>query len=139
MLKAEVENSNGRRVIVMDSITQLTPEDAGACVVSASHGGVSSGEIALAVPLTAVFFNDAGVGKDSAGIAALEMLQQKGVAAGTVSHMSARIGDGADMWSSGVVSHVNRAAHRLGMRPGSSLRAMLVEIISRSAMGQSRA
>ena len=73
MLKREVENGNGGRVIVMDSITKLTPDDAGAIVVSASHGGVSSGEFALAVPLMAVFFNDAGVGKDNAGIAALEM------------------------------------------------------------------
>jgi hypothetical protein len=139
MQKAEVENSNGRRVIVMDSITQLTQDDVGAFVVSGSHGGVSSGEVAFGFPLAAVFFNGAGVGKDNAGIAALEMLQQRGVAACTVSHMSARIGDGADMWSNGVVSHVNQAARRLGMRPGSSLRAMLVEIILRSAMGQSQA
>jgi hypothetical protein len=137
MMKAEVENSYGRRVIVMDSITQLTPEDAGAFVVSGSHGGVSSGEVALPLPLAAAFFNDAGVGKDNAGIAALEMLQRKGVAAGTVSHMSARIGDGADMWSHGVISHVNQAARRIGMQPGSSLRATLVEVISREATNQS--
>ena len=131
MLKREVENGNGGRVIVMDSITKLTPDDAGAIVVSASHGGVSSGEFALAVPLMAVFFNDAGVGKDNAGIAALEMLQKEGIAAGTVSHSSARIGDSADMWSNGVISHVNAAARKLGLKPGANLRTMLIEIISR--------
>jgi hypothetical protein len=131
MLKAEVENRRGGRVVVMDSITSLTPDDAGAIVVSASHGGVSSGEFALALPLTAAFFNDAGVGKDNAGIAALEMLQNKGIAAGTVSHTSARIGDSADMWSNGVISHVNQAARKLGLKPGSNLRTMLIQIISR--------
>ena len=131
MLKREVENGNGGRVIIMDSITKLTPDDAGAIVVSASHGGVSSGEFALAVPLMAVFFNDAGVGKDNAGIAALEMLQKKGIAAGTVSHTSARIGDSVDMWSNGVISHVNPAARRLGVEPGSNLRTTLMQIISR--------
>jgi hypothetical protein len=131
MLKKEVENRKGGRIIVMDSITKLMPDDAGAIVVSASHGGVSSGEFALAFPLTAVFFNDAGVGKDNAGIAALEMLQKKGIAAGTVSHSSARIGDSADMWSNGVISHVNPAARKLGLTPGSSLRTMLIQIISR--------
>ena len=131
MLKKEVENRKGGRIILMDSITKLTPDDVGAIVVSASHGGMSSGEFALAVPLTAVFFNDAGVGKDDAGIAALEMLQQEGVAAGTISHSSARIGDSADMWSNGVISYVNPAARKLGLKPGANLRTMLIQIISR--------
>jgi hypothetical protein len=131
MHKKVVENRRGGRVVVLDSITKLTPDDAGAIVVSASHGGVSSGEFALAYPLAAVFFNDAGVGKDNAGIAALDMLQKAGVAAGTVSHTSARIGDSADMWSNGVISHVNPAALELGLRPGSNLRTMLIQIISR--------
>jgi hypothetical protein len=131
MLKKEVERRTGGRVIVMDSITKLTPDDAGAIVVSASHGGISSGEIALAFPLTAVFFNDAGVGKDNAGIAALEMLQQKAIAAGTVSHSSARIGDSLDMWNNGVISYVNPTARKLGLTPGSNLRTMLIQIISR--------
>src|SRR5947207_14130341 len=122
MLKKEVEHTKWGRIILTDSITKLTPDDAGAIVVSASHGGVSSGELALAFPLTAVFFNDAGIGKDNAGIAALEMLQKKGIAAGTVSHSSARIGDSADMWSHGVISHVNLAAGKLGLKAGSNLR-----------------
>jgi len=131
MLKREVESGTGGRVIVVDSITQLTPDDAGAMVVSASHGGVSSGEVALAFSLAAVFFNDAGVGKDDAGTAALAMLQANGVPAGTVSHTSARIGDAADMWSNGMISHVNLAARKLGVEPGSSLRATLVRIVAR--------
>jgi hypothetical protein len=125
MLKKEVERGPGGPVIIMDSITKVAPGDKGAIVVSASHGGASSGEFALEVPLKAVFFNDAGVGKDNAGIAALAMLQAKNVAAGTVAHTSARIGDAEDMWEAGVISHVNEAARKVGLAPGQSLKVAL--------------
>jgi hypothetical protein len=131
MLKVQVDQGQGGRVILTDSITKLTPEDAGAIDVSASHGGASSAEFALAVPLKLVFFNDAGVGKDNAGIVALEMLEAKGVAAGTVAHTSARIGDSRNMWEAGVISHVNSTARKLGLEPGSLLRAALKELLSR--------
>ncbi|WP_418320850.1 hypothetical protein [Piscinibacter sakaiensis] len=121
MLKKEVVRGNGARVVIMDSITKVTPEDKGSIVVSASHGGASSGEFALEVPLQAAFFNDAGVGKDKAGIAALAMLQQRGVAGGTVSHTSARIGESQDMWDEGVISHLNEEAQALGLVVGERL------------------
>lgn len=129
MLKKEVARGQGGRVVIMDSITKVTPEDAGGLVVSASHGGASSGEFALEVPLKVAFFNDAGVGKDDAGIAALAMLQASGVAGGTVSHTSARIGDAQDMWDHGVVSHVNEHARALGITPGQSLRETLTRLV----------
>lgn len=130
MLKEVVAKGVGGRVIAMDSITMVTPEDAGAIVVSGSHGGASSGAYALAVPLKAVFFNDAGIGKDEAGVVALEMLQAAGVAAGTVSHNSARIGDARDCWESGVISRCNAAARALGMKPNADLRAALSRLVS---------
>ena len=130
MLKKEVERGPGGSILIMDSITKVAPEDAGAIVVSASHGGASSGEFALDVPLKAVFFNDAGVGKDKAGIAALAMLQTKQVAAGTVAHTSACIGDAQDMWESGVISYVNDAARALGLHPGLPLRASLKRLVT---------
>lgn len=129
MLKKEVERGEQGWVILMDSITKLAAEDKGAVVVSASHGGASSGEFALEVPLAAVFFNDAGVGKDAAGIVALDMLQKRGTAAGTVSHTSARIGDAQDMWDNGVISHVNEEAKRRGLMPGQSLRQALTTLV----------
>ena len=131
MLKKVVAEGSGVRVIAMDSITMVTPEDAGAIVVSGSHGGASSGAFALEVPLKAVFFNDAGIGKDDAGVVALEMLQAAGVAAGTVSHGSARIGDARDCWESGVISRCNAAARALGIEPGENLRVALSRVLSR--------
>jgi len=131
MVKHEVAHGPGGRVLVMGSITQVGAEDAGALVVTASHGGVSSGEFALEVPLQGAFFNDAGVGKDGAGIAALDMLQARGVAAATVSHLSARIGDCQDTWEHGVVSHANARALELGIVPGQSLRDCVLQFLQR--------
>lgn len=130
MLKKEADRGPGGLVLIMDSITKVTPADAGAIVVSASHGGASSGEFALEVPLKAAFFNDAGVGKEGAGIAALAMLQDRGVAAGTVAHTSARIGDAQDMWDHGVISHLNDAARRLGLAVGQPLRTALRQLVA---------
>lgn len=131
MYKAVVAGCGDRRVIAMDSISLVTPEDAGAIVVCGSHGGTSSGEIALEVPLRAVFFNDAGIGKDAAGIAALAMLQARGVPAGTVAHTSGRIGDALDTWENGVLSRVNEAAAALGCAPGGRLRLVLGDLAAR--------
>jgi hypothetical protein len=123
MRKDEVARGRGGRVIAIDSITQLEVGDEEAIVVSGSHGGTSSGTFALGLPLKLVFFNDAGVGKDGAGIAALAMLQARGAAGAAVAHTSARIGDALDAWSHGVVSHANDAALALGVRVGETVRA----------------
>ena len=78
-------------VLVIDSIATLEAADAGAIVVTGSHGGVSAAVYATSVPIRGVVFNDAGLGKDGAGIAALARLDEAGVPALAVSHMSARI------------------------------------------------
>jgi len=103
--------------------------DAGAIVVSGSHGGASSGEFALALPLRVVFFNDAGIGKQEAGVAALTMLQARGVAAATVAHGSARIGDALDAWQHGVISRTNEAAHALGLCIGQPVRVAVQPLL----------
>jgi hypothetical protein len=112
-------------VVLVDSITQAEPADDGCVVVCGSHGGSSSGEFALARQLRCVVFNDAGGGKDDAGLASLVLLQAHGRAAATVAHTSARIGDARDAWHSGVLSRVNAAAADLGARPGLSVQAWL--------------
>ena len=114
-----------RRVLLVDSITQLEAADAGAVVITGSHGGRSAAAYALALPLRLVVFNDAGGGKDRAGIAALELLQAVGCAAAAVSHHSARIGEAHDAWEYGVLSHVNELAATIGLMPGQGVQAAL--------------
>ena len=130
MRKEVVLKTSRGRVVIMDSITKVTPEDKGSIVVAASHGGASSGEFALEVPLGLVVLNDAGIGKDDAGIAALAMLQARGVPGATVSHNSARIGDSMDMWESGIVSRTNKAAEAFGLHEKQALRDAVSALIA---------
>lgn len=116
------------RVLLIDSITQLEPSDRGTVVVTGSHGGTSAATFALAVPVALVVFNDAGVGKDAAGIAGLAILEAHGRAAATVSHLSARIGDARDAWEEGVFSHANRQALALGVCTGARVRCWAVAV-----------
>lgn len=109
------------RLVLHDSVTGIGPADAGAFVVTGSHAGRSVVRYACAVPLWAVAFNDAGIGKDGAGIAALAELEARGVAALAVAHGSARIGEAVDTWASGVVSAVNARAAALGFAVGQRL------------------
>ena len=116
----------GRRLQVLDSITQaLGGHAAGAAVVTGSHGGLSAGRYALEAGVALAVFNDAGVGLDDAGIAALPLLQAQGIAACTVAHGSARIGEAASTLATGVISRANSAAAALGARPGLPLQGWL--------------
>jgi hypothetical protein len=110
---------------LLDSVTQVEPRHASCLVVTGSHGGASVVPYARAVRAWLYVFNDAGVGKDDAGIAALDLLQAEGIAAATVAHASARIGEAADSWDHGIVSHLNAAAAALGLRPGLALTRQL--------------
>lgn len=112
----------------MDSITELQPADAGCIALSGSHGGLSSARYALATRPWLSVFNDAGVGKDRAGIAGLDLLQAQGLAACTVSHTSARIGQAESTLADGVVSHANDAARALGITIGQALRPQIEAI-----------
>jgi len=123
MRRALVEQVGSHEVVVVDTIAHLKPEDRGRIVATGSHNNISSGEYAGRVPIAAVFFNDAGIGKDEAGTAALPYLQAMGIAAGTVAHDSAIIGDAEETWRHGRVSALNEGARTLGFREGEGLLA----------------
>lgn len=105
-------------VHVMDSIAAISAKDSECVVVTGSHGGLSAAQYALAARPLLCVFNDAGVGKDNAGIAGLVLLEQNGIAACAVSHMSARIGVASSTLGSGVVTHANPSAMALGVAIG---------------------
>ena len=112
---------------LIDSITQITAEMAGAVIVSGSHGGVSSASYVVHAPKKpfAVFFNDAGVGKDQAGIEALHILDELEVLAFAYGHNSARIGQAQDGLDHGVVTHVNRVAKAYASSVGKPVRDLV--------------
>jgi hypothetical protein len=117
-------------VRVVDSITQLGPQDAGCIAVSGSHGGASAARYAVKARPLFCFFNDAGVGKDSAGLAGLDLLQENGLAGCTVAHTSARIGEARSTLETGEISHLNAAAKTLGIHVGQTCRSAIAHLQS---------
>jgi len=105
-------------ITLLDSIALIDSSNAGTIVVTGSHGGRSAAGFVVDVsekPL-AVFFNDAGGGKDNAGKVGLDMLQAIGVAAACYSHMSARIGDAQDGLDHGILTDMNDLAKLVGIK-----------------------
>ena len=106
------------RTFVIDSISAVTHEMRGQIVVTGSHGGISAAHLALAHPPGLAVFNDAGMGLDEAGVKGLEILDAAGIAACTVSHETARIGEAESTLATGRISAVNSRASAYGIRTG---------------------
>lgn len=104
--------------LVLDSVTTFTPKARGRAAVAASHGGVYAAYLAAKAGLKAVILCDAGVGREQAGIGGLACLDTLGMPAAAIGHRSARIGDGADCLSRGVISFANARAAELGIAAG---------------------
>jgi hypothetical protein len=120
-------------VWAVDSASLVLPEDAGAIVITGSHGGLLGGrpETALKVDARAALYSDAGGGMDDAGISRLPALAARGIAAATVSAASARIGDAKSLYRDGVISHVNAVAAAAGARPGMTARDFVALFLDR--------
>ena len=99
-------------ILTADSITRVGTEAAGAVVVNGSHGGIYAAYLAGKLPVAAAIFNDAGVGRDQAGIAGLDYLEELGIPAAAIGCDTARIGDGADMMARGLVTNANASKRR---------------------------
>lgn len=109
-----VLNAAGQRVTVMDSVSYATAANAGQVIVTGSHGGTSAGEYARRFGVSCLVANDAGFGKNGAGVAGLKEIDAAAIAGVAVGHESARIGDGTDVWEHGVITFVNETAGRRG-------------------------
>jgi hypothetical protein len=120
-----------KTIAMVDSIALAREGDAGAIVVSGSHGGTPSDGYAAKIGMQLVLFNDAGFGAEYAGIAALPILQQRGIAAAAVSAFTARIGDGRSTYENGIISAANAAAVELGAVVGSPARDFIDALAGR--------
>jgi uncharacterized protein YunC (DUF1805 family) len=110
-LKKQIQTQiDGVSITVADSITFLNENNEGDIVVCGSHGGVSAGHYAQKHRLKAVFFNDAGIGKNNAGIKSLDSLSDAGILACTVDCMSAEIFNGQDILDNGIITVCNQLA-----------------------------
>jgi hypothetical protein len=129
-MRYEVNNGD-TTILLLDSISEIVPEDEHKIVVAGSHASQNVPRYALSIPLRGAVFNDAGIGKDQAGIASLPTLNAGGLPAATVSHESARIGDARDVYENGIISTVNKLASDLGASPGMPA-SEFVELLART-------
>lgn len=105
-------------VVTASSSATAPPETAGAVLVSGSYGGIYNAWHAVRKGARAVILNDAGVGKNGAGISGLPWLDALDIPGATADCLTCHIGDGEDMLAHGRISRVNRTAERLGCRVG---------------------
>jgi hypothetical protein len=120
-------------VICLDAAPMLEPGDAGSIVVTGSHAALFRGlpDDVVRPAVRAIFFSDAGVGLNGAGIARLPTLDERGIAAGTASAESAAIGDARSIYQHGVLSHVNRTAAAVGGAAGVLIRTFVADLVAR--------
>jgi hypothetical protein len=131
------DNPGEPRVICLDAAPMMQPEDAGAIAVTGSHAALFRGrpDGVVSVDLLAIFFNDAGVGLDGAGISRLAELDKRPMIAGAVSADSAPIGNSRAIYADGILSHVNRTAAERGGKSGMPLRQFIDQLIAGARHG----
>ena len=108
-------------IIAAPSVTKLPAEADGAVVVGGSHGAVYAAYLSAKAGARAAIHNDAGIGRDEAGVSGLAWAQAHGMAMAVVLSGSARIGDGEDMLRRGVISRINDLAAACGVTLGQSV------------------
>lgn len=124
-------------IVALDSASSIRSSDREAILATGSHGGLPGNATARAIKHKPrlVFFNDAGVGIDNAGISRLAPLDILGVPAVGVDCLSARIGDGRSTYETGIVSVVNERAKALSIAPGMAVKVAIETYSNRSKLG----
>lgn len=129
--RTRLANTGHRAVWALDSVALSRPQDRRAVLVTGSHGALlgMQPDHVLEVDVFAALFNDAGGGKDGAGYSRLAALDERTIAAATVSCQSARIGDARSTYDTGVLSRVNATARRLELREGLTAREAVARLV----------
>ncbi len=110
-------------IVTAASSATAPAETAGNVLISGSYGGVYNAWHALRKGARAVILNDAGGGRNNAGISGLDWLAALGIAGATADCWTCHIGDGEHMLEHGRISYVNAVAAKLGCVAGQSVRA----------------
>lgn len=111
------------RVVAMDSARYVDGRNRdGDVVVPSSYLGVLPARLMAPHRPRAVIGHDGCIGKDGAGIAGLWYLEALGIPAAAADGMSAELGNGLDLYETGVISRVNILAERCGIAEGMSVK-----------------
>jgi hypothetical protein len=110
------------RIMTVASCSFVGEQHRSHVVVSGSYGGRYNAFNAAKWGVRGVIMNDAGIGKDNAGIVGLDYLDQIALAAAVADARTCHIGDGDHILAHGIISHVNRTAAALGCSLGQTVR-----------------
>jgi hypothetical protein len=122
-----VDHTDVGRTLVFDSATHVEAYVAanpckGDVIVASSYSGVLCARMVMSAHPKGVIGLDCAIGKDGAGIAGLWFYEALGVPAAAVDSSTAEMGNGQDLYDSGVISRVNECAQRVGIAPGMRVR-----------------
>jgi AhpD family alkylhydroperoxidase len=92
----------------------------------------------LGFQLAGVITNDAGIGRDSAGIAGLSALDAVGMPSAAVSCKSARVGSARSTYFDGIVSACNATAEAAGICVGMAATEAAARMLARAYGGRAR-
>jgi hypothetical protein len=109
------------KIMTVASCSNVRDEHRGHVVVTGSYGGRYNAYNAAKWPVRAVIMNDAGIGKEEAGVIGLEFLDRIKMAAASADAQTCHIGDGDHIVAHGVISHLNKTAAALGCKVGQSV------------------
>ena len=113
-----ISKTDSNSIITIDSVAHADTNHQGKIIVCGSHGGKSAVQHLLQFKPAGAIFNDAGKGKNDAGIKGLLVMNEAGIPAATVDTFSAEIGDGKDTYENGIISAVNNQANQYGITVG---------------------
>lgn len=108
-----------------NSISYIKENDKNKFIISGSHGGLPSVKYAVEKKVFGAVFNDAGVGKNKAGISGLSVLTDNGILGITVDANTAEIGNAEDTYENGVVSFYNTIAEDFGVQTNMKIKDFL--------------
>jgi hypothetical protein len=109
------------RVVLMGSTSFADQSHRLDVLCVGSHGGRVNALPLEGIRPRGLVSSDGGRARDDSGLSGLPVLDGWGVAAVTVDTMSARIGDPASAWETGLVSAVNATAARAGVAVGQTV------------------
>ena len=121
--RIDVVAADGRgRILVADSLSYYD-ERTGVddVVIGASYAGASAVSTVFPTGAKAIVAHDAGIGKAQAGISGLAFCDRFGIPMAAVAGRTASLSNGNSLLN-GMISSVNDAAGKLGLRPGQTTR-----------------
>lgn len=129
----EIYRDEMGRIFLSDTITCLNDTHRGAVVVCGSHCAWTTFHWVKSIDLKGIILNDAGRGKEDAGISGLPRYQAANISAAAVDCMTARIGHAKDAWEFGLVSAANELAEELGVTPGLEVRQAAMRMLMKKS------